>query len=119
MITSVRLVDATGRAIMRCLSMPAPCPRRPPAVSSWTLPSPRRTPDLSTLITALTAGGLVATLSGAGPFTFFAPTNAAFAALSAGVLNNLLEPTNKAQLVDVLTYHVVAGAAFTKDLSDG
>jgi len=77
------------------------------------------TPDLSTLVSALKAGGLVATLSGAGPFTVFAPTNEAFSALPAGVLNKLLQPENKAQLVDVLTYHVVAGKVLAKDLTDG
>ena len=77
------------------------------------------TPDLSTLVTALTAADLVSTLEGTGPFTVFAPTNEGFAALPTGVLNNLLKPTNKAQLVDVLTYHVVAGAAvLAKDLKD-
>ena len=77
------------------------------------------TPDLSTLVTALKAGGLVGTLSGQGPFTVFAPTNEAFTALPNGVLANLLKPENKAQLADVLTYHVVSGAVFAKDLKDG
>ena len=72
------------------------------------------TPDLSTLVTALKAAGLVDTLSGTGPFTVFAPTNEAFAKLPAGVLANLLKPENKAQLVDILTYHVVAGKAVHK-----
>ena len=77
------------------------------------------TPDLSTLVTALKAGDLVDTLSGAGPFTVFAPTNEAFAALPAGVLANLLKPENKAQLVDLLTYHVVSGAVLSKDIING
>jgi len=77
------------------------------------------TPDLSTLVAALTAGGLIPTLLGAGPFTVFAPTNEAFAALPAGTVDSLLEPANKAQLVDVLTYHVVAGNVQAKDLKDG
>ena len=76
------------------------------------------TPDLSTLVTALTAADLVGTLSGKGPFTVFAPTNEAFAALPAGVLDNLLKPENKAQLVDILTYHVAAGDVHAKDLYD-
>ena len=75
------------------------------------------TPDLSTLVTALKAGGLVDTLSGPGPFTVFAPTNEAFTALPAGVLANLLK--NKAQLDNVLTYHVVAGAVRAEALKDG
>ena len=76
------------------------------------------TPDLSTLVTALKAADLVDTLSGKGPFTVFAPTNEAFAALPAGVLTNLLKPENKAQLVNILTYHVAAGDVHAKDLHD-
>merc|ERR1712028_285875 len=76
------------------------------------------TPDLSTLVTALKAADLVDTLSGKGPFTVFAPTNEAFAALPAGVLANLLKPENKAQLVDILTYHVAPGDVHAKDLHD-
>jgi len=75
-------------------------------------------PNLSTLVTALKAADLVDTLSGGGPFTVFAPTNAAFAALQPGVLDNLLKPENKAQLVDLLTYHVAVGDAHAKDLMD-
>lgn len=65
--------------------------------------------DFSTLVAAVQAAGLVETLSGEGPFTVFAPTNAAFAALPAGVLDALLLPENKDTLVKILTYHVVAG----------
>ena len=67
------------------------------------------TDGFSTLVAALTAGGLVETLQGAGPFTVFAPTDAAFAALPAGLLDKLLLPENKDVLVAILTYHVVAG----------
>jgi uncharacterized surface protein with fasciclin (FAS1) repeats len=76
-------------------------------------------PDLSTLVAALKAGTLVDTLSGRGPFTVFAPTNEAFAALPSGVLQKLLLPANKLQLVDILTYHVIAGDFRAKDLKDG
>merc|ERR1711937_357373 len=73
--------------------------------------------DLSTLVAAVKAGNLVQALQGKGPFTVFAPTNAAFAKLPNGVLQKLLEPKNVKQLVDILTYHVVAGAAvYSKDL---
>merc|ERR1712032_1448161 len=75
--------------------------------------------DLSTLVTAVVAGDLVETLSSPGPFTVFAPVNAAFAALPEGTLDSLLKPENKDQLIDILTYHVVGAAAFSKDLSDG
>jgi transforming growth factor-beta-induced protein len=74
------------------------------------------TPYLSTLVTALKAADLVDTLSGPGPFTVFAPTNKAFAALPAGLLNKLLLPANKAYLVKVLTYHVAAGDVHAKDI---
>jgi len=74
--------------------------------------------NLSTLVTALNAAGLVSTLQGKGPFTVFAPTNEAFAALPAGVLANLLKPENKAQLVDILTYHVASGDVQAEDLTD-
>jgi uncharacterized surface protein with fasciclin (FAS1) repeats len=65
--------------------------------------------QFKTLAAALTAAGLVDTLKGAGPFTVFAPTDAAFAALPPGTVENLLKPENKQMLVAVLTYHVVAG----------
>jgi len=68
------------------------------------------------LAAALTAADLVTTLKGAGPFTVFAPTDAAFAKLPAGTLDNLLKPENKAALVDVLTYHVVAGKVAAADV---
>jgi uncharacterized surface protein with fasciclin (FAS1) repeats len=65
--------------------------------------------DHTILVVAVKAAGLVDTLSGPGPFTVFAPTNAAFAKLPAGTVDNLLKPENKATLVKVLTYHVVPG----------
>jgi uncharacterized surface protein with fasciclin (FAS1) repeats len=65
--------------------------------------------SFKTLAAALDAAGLVATLKGPGPFTVFAPTDAAFAKLPAGTLDNLLKPENKAQLASILTYHVVPG----------
>jgi uncharacterized surface protein with fasciclin (FAS1) repeats len=73
-------------------------------------------PDFSTLVAALKAAGLVETLSGPGPFTVFAPTNAAFAKLPAGTLDNLLKPENKGQLTAILTYHVVAGKVLAADV---
>ncbi|MCW0367157.1 hypothetical protein NB699_002140 [Xanthomonas sacchari] len=65
--------------------------------------------DHTTLVAAVKAAGLVDTLKGAGPFTVFAPTNAAFAALPAGTVDTLLKPENKEKLTQVLTYHVVPG----------
>jgi uncharacterized surface protein with fasciclin (FAS1) repeats len=77
------------------------------------------TEDLSTLVAAVKAGELVETLKGDGPFTVFAPTNAAFEALPAGTLESLLKPENKDKLVKILTYHVVAGKVKSTDLKDG
>ena len=73
--------------------------------------------DHTTLVAAVKAGGLVDTLQGPGPFTVFAPTNAAFAKLPAGTVDTLLKPENKDVLVKVLTYHVVAGRMSSKDLT--
>ena len=75
--------------------------------------------DHTTLVAAVKAAGLVETLKSAGPFTVFAPTNAAFAALPAGTVETLLKPENKAKLAGILTYHVVAGAVKAADLKDG
>lgn len=75
--------------------------------------------DHTTLVAAVKAGGLVETLKGAGPFTVFAPTNAAFEKLPAGTVDNLLKPENKEKLVKILTYHVVPGAFKSTDLKDG
>lgn len=73
--------------------------------------------QFKTLAAALTAAGLVNTLKGPGPFTVFAPTDAAFAKLPAGTVDTLLKPENKAQLVAVLTYHVVPGTVMSSALA--
>ncbi|MEM9250419.1 MAG: fasciclin domain-containing protein [Pseudomonadota bacterium] len=70
-----------------------------------------------TLVAAVTAADLVGTLKGDGPFTVFAPTNAAFAALPAGTVESLLEPENKDQLVSILTYHVIPGAVTSDQIA--
>ncbi|WP_445223457.1 fasciclin domain-containing protein [Catalinimonas locisalis] len=75
--------------------------------------------NLSTLVAAVEAAGLVETLKGEGPFTVFAPTNEAFAALPEGTLEMLLKPENKDKLVAILTYHVVSGSVESSALSDG
>lgn len=72
--------------------------------------------QFKTLAAALTAAGLVDTLKGPGPFTVFAPTDAAFAALPAGTVDTLLKPENKAKLTAILTYHVVAGKVMAADV---
>lgn len=73
-------------------------------------------PDHTTLVTAVQAAGLVETLSGTGPFTVFAPTNAAFAKLPAGTVESLTQPANREALTRILTYHVVAGRVSAADL---
>jgi uncharacterized surface protein with fasciclin (FAS1) repeats len=72
--------------------------------------------DHTTLVAAVKAAGLVDTLSGAGPFTVFAPTNEAFAKLPAGTVDTLVKPENKATLTKILTYHVVAGTHTAADV---
>jgi uncharacterized surface protein with fasciclin (FAS1) repeats len=73
--------------------------------------------SFTTLVAAVQAAGLEGALRGPGPFTVFAPTDAAFAALPAGTVESLLKPENKQQLVDILTYHVVSGAVRAEDLA--
>ncbi|MBC8136239.1 MAG: fasciclin domain-containing protein [Fibrella sp.] len=72
--------------------------------------------SFGTLVAAVQAAGLVETLKGAGPFTVFAPTDAAFAALPAGTVDDLLKPENKEKLAAVLTYHVVSGKVMAADV---
>lgn len=72
--------------------------------------------NFTTLVTAIKAAGLVETLQGPGPFTVFAPTDAAFAKLPQGTLEDLLKPENKAKLAGILTYHVVSGKVMAADV---
>ena len=75
--------------------------------------------NFTTLVAAVEAAGLVDTLKGEGPFSVFAPTDAAFAALPAGTVEDLLKPENKDKLVSILTYHVVSGKVMSGDLAEG
>ena len=75
--------------------------------------------DHTTLVAAVKAAGLVETLEGKGPFTVFAPTNAAFGKLPAGTVDTLVKPENKATLTKILTYHVVPGRLEAASLTDG
>ena len=75
--------------------------------------------NLTTLVAAVKAAGLVDTLASKGPFTVFAPTNSAFKKLPAGTVDTLLKPENKAKLTGVLTYHVVSGTYTTKKIKAG
>merc|ERR1719424_14168 len=91
----------------------------PPGFAAPTIPQLAAAANLTTLVAAVTAAKLGATLSGAGPFTVFAPTNEAFAALPPGVLTALLKPANIADLVKVLEYHVVSREVLSTDLKNG
>src|SRR5262249_59397349 len=88
-------------------------PRYPPKNTIQTAVTPK---DPTPLVAAVKAAGLVETLRGPGPFTVFAPTNAAFAKLPAGTVDSLLKPQMKEKLTAVLTYHVVPGRLSAKDL---
>ena len=76
-------------------------------------------PQFSTLVSAVKAAGLADTLSGAGPFTVFAPTNDAFAKLPPGTVDSLLKPENKDKLAGILTYHVLSGKVMAADVKPG
>jgi len=94
-------------------------PSLPAGLAEQSIPEiASETKDLSTLVAALKAADLVDTLSGAGPFTVFAPTNEAFAKLGEELLKELLLPANKAKLVEVLEYHVAAGKVLSTDLKN-
>ena len=108
--TLFRLAGAVSVATLIAACVPAP--KEPDIIDIAA-----SNPDFSTLVAAVKAAGLVETLKGDGPFTVFAPTNAAFAALPKGTVENLLKPENKDQLVKVLTYHVVPGAVTSDQLA--
>ncbi len=103
------------RKAMLAIALVIPVVAAPAAIAGGVYKKPSNTivdvalsnPDFSTLVTALKAADLVDALNGAGPFTVFAPTNAAFAALPAGTVESLLKPENKAKLQAVLKYHVI------------
>jgi uncharacterized surface protein with fasciclin (FAS1) repeats len=86
------------------------------ASSSTIVETAAASPDFTTLVAAVQAAGLADTLSGPGPFTVFAPTNAAFDRLPEGTVATLVRPENKAMLQSILTYHVVAGRVGSADL---
>merc|ERR1712194_666685 len=95
---------------------PTPPPPTPAPATKNIVQLAESVSDLSTLVAAVVAGGLADTLSSPGPFTVFAPTNEAFAALPAGVLASLMKPENKKELVDILTYHVLPEQVLSTDL---
>jgi uncharacterized surface protein with fasciclin (FAS1) repeats len=98
----------------------ASAPAETTTASAGTIVDVASTTDgFGTLVAAVSAAGLVDTLNGAGPFTVFAPTDEAFAALPPGVLDALLLPENKETLAKILTYHVVPGTVMAADVKDG
>jgi uncharacterized surface protein with fasciclin (FAS1) repeats len=115
----VPVIVAASAALLPMLFVPGPVR----AADTAAMPAPKDIVDTAvaagsfkTLAAALQAAGLVDTLKGTGPFTVFAPTDEAFAKLPAGTLDTLLKPENKAQLVKILTYHVVAGKVMAADV---
>jgi uncharacterized surface protein with fasciclin (FAS1) repeats len=104
---------ATTPAASTAAAEPAPAP----AAAGDIVTVAAGNPAFSTLVAAVGAAGLADTLKGTGPFTVFAPTNDAFAKLPAGTVENLLKPENKAQLVSILTYHVVPGKVMAASLA--
>lgn len=102
---------------------PAATDTMAPAADGTVVAVAQSNPDFSTLVSAVQAAELVDTLNGAGPFTVFAPTNAAFEKIPADTLNGLLQPEQRDALTSVLTYHVVAGqvdaAALTQQIEEG
>ena len=90
-----------------------------PAAAGTVVDVAAANPDFTTLVAAVKAAGLAETLSGPGPFTVFAPANAAFEALPAGLVDKLLKPENKAVLAKILTYHVLASKVMAADVADG
>ncbi|MEN9226031.1 MAG: fasciclin domain-containing protein [Thermostichus sp. DRC_bins_24] len=121
-ILASALLAACGSSGDTAVSPPSPTP----TVSPSPTPAPSDivaiaagNPDFSTLVAALQAADLVEALQAEGPFTVFAPTNAAFAALPAGTVESLLLPENRDDLVRILTYHVVPAAALSSALSSG
>jgi uncharacterized surface protein with fasciclin (FAS1) repeats len=95
-------------------------PAKAPAAKKMTIVDvAAKNGSFKTLVAAIKAAGLVETLSGPGPFTVFAPTDAAFAKLPKGTVKDLLKPENKEKLAQILTYHVVAGSVAAKEIKPG
>ena len=114
--TSTASSSAPAAAATTAASSPA---ASTPAAAGTIVDVAAANADFSTLVAAVKAAGLADTLSGPGPFTVFAPTNEAFAALPAGLVDKLLKPENKAVLAKILTYHVLASKVMAADVKDG
>jgi transforming growth factor-beta-induced protein len=109
--------QATPTAEPTAMPEPTTAPTEAPAKPQTIVDIAVADGRFTTLVAAVTAAGLVDTLSGDGPFTVFAPTDDAFAALPAGTLDELLKPENKQQLTDILLYHVVPGKVMAADVT--
>lgn len=116
---SVLLLSACGSDGSSADTTVAAADTTMPAAAGTIVEVAQGNPEFSTLVAAITAAGLGDALSGAGPFTVFAPTNAAFEALPAGLLEKLLLPENKEVLTKILTYHVVASKVMAADVAAG
>lgn len=103
-------------AALAAATLPVAATANPAGATPTIVEAAAGSADHTTLVAAVRAADLVDTLSGAGPFTVFAPTNAAFARLPAGTVETLLQPANKPMLQAVLTYHVVPGRVTAADL---
>ena len=110
---------ATMPATEAPMASEAPMTSEAPAAAGDIVAIASSAPQFSTLVAAVGAAGLVETLQGPGPFTVFAPTNDAFAALPAGLVDKLLLPENKDVLTQILTYHVVPAAVMAADVKAG
>ena len=123
-ILAIALLGITGAATAQTMT---PAPAATTAATATTSTSTNKdlagsaalSTEHTTLLTALKAAGLAEQAKAKGPFTVFAPDNAAFAKLPAGTVDNLLKPANKKQLTKILTYHVVPGNVMAADLKDG
>ncbi len=121
-ILTIAAIAALSVVAAACTSEeePAPAEAEMPEMTEMTIAEVvADSPDFSTLLTAVEAADLAETLSGEGPYTVFAPTNEAFAALPEGTLDSLLEPSSKDDLAGILTYHVVAGEIMAADVEPG
>lgn len=113
------MLKKTTLAVLSILCLAAPAVRAEDAPEKNIVETAVAAGSFNTLVAAVKAAGLVETLSGAGPFTVFAPTDDAFAKLPAGTLEDLLKPENKEKLAGILTYHVVAGKVMAADVKAG
>jgi uncharacterized surface protein with fasciclin (FAS1) repeats len=113
------MLKKTTLALLSVFCLAAPVVRAEDAPKKNIVETAVAAGSFNTLVAAVKAAGLVETLSGAGPFTVFAPTDEAFAKLPAGTLDDLLKPENKEKLAGILTYHVVSGKVMAADVKTG